>query len=522
MKRLFLSFVLLLSVSLIPSLVQGGTSGPARSQLRSGPPAQQRTNQVKEPKPDAELKSIVGMAAGVPAEFGADVLIRLAQSNKITQRSLKIELLTRAFYLAESAQQPVRLAALAGTMVDTRSGYLGKAFDLALDTQSLQSRAVGAMVALDPQNARKLFSTIRLPDLRLLSCDDALVYDLTSFYQMLTNLMNSGFTSKEKAEGVDLALLEPYAQSILFHAQAGPFAKLLDDVNVRARQRREMADLFAGALGRVRGDARSFTAVLTIYKFDLLSSVTDLMTKLEATENFSPALVVAVRAYLVANSQCERCADMFFGGQDPKSLPEPVQDFNEWLARSGHSQEIAPIDTDALKGAQIMPPPKYHQYWQSPAAKSLLTGIKGLRWGGRDGTTRLSLDERKSLAWDFQLTDYLKQLESWSAEDEDSPADFFHQKCVLYDGLVELVPEKSQRVKIISSVVRFLELNTFQTESRIEWFLHVEGLFSMAATASDEALTEVTQALLRSRDPTLSLYARLERWAPQHLHSASQ
>jgi len=334
--------------------------------------------------------------------------------------------------------------------------------------------------------------------------------------------MNSGFTSKEKAEGVDLAFLEPYEQSILFHAQAGPFAKLLDDVHVQARQRREMADLFAGALGRVRGDARSFTAVLTIYKFDLLPPVTDLMTKLEATENFSPALLQALRAYLVANSQGERCADLFFGGQDPKSLPQPVQHFNEWLARSGHSQEIAPIDTDELQRAQIMPRPKYHQYWQSPAAKSLLTGIKSLRWGGADGTTRLSLDERKSFAWNFQLADYLKQLESWNAEDEDSPADFFHQKCVLYEGLVELVPEKSQRVKIINSFVRFLELNTFQTESRIEWFLHVEGLFSRAATASDEALTEVTQALLRSRDPTLSLYARLERWAPQHLHSASQ
>ncbi len=158
MKRLVLSFVLLPSVSLIPSLLQGGTSGPARSQVRGEQPAQRRTNQVKEPKPDAELESIVGMAAGIPAEFGADVLIRLAQSNKITQRSLKIKLLTRAFYLAESAQQPVRRAALAGTLVDTRSGYLDRAFDLALDTLSLQSRTVGAMVPLDPQNARKLFS----------------------------------------------------------------------------------------------------------------------------------------------------------------------------------------------------------------------------------------------------------------------------------------------------------------------------------------------------------------------------
>jgi hypothetical protein len=115
MKRLVLSFVLLPLVSLIPSLVQGRTSGSARSQLRSEQSPQQHTNQAKEPKPDAELESIVGMAAGVPAEFGADVLIRLAESNKIRQRSLKIELLTRAFYLAESAQQPVRQASLAST-----------------------------------------------------------------------------------------------------------------------------------------------------------------------------------------------------------------------------------------------------------------------------------------------------------------------------------------------------------------------------------------------------------------------
>jgi hypothetical protein len=106
MKQLFLSFVLLPAVSLIPSLLQGGTPGPARLQLKSEPSDKQRTNQVKEPKPDAELVSLVGMAAGVPAEFAADVLIRLAQSNKITQRSLQIEPWTRAFYLAESAQQP--------------------------------------------------------------------------------------------------------------------------------------------------------------------------------------------------------------------------------------------------------------------------------------------------------------------------------------------------------------------------------------------------------------------------------
>jgi hypothetical protein len=475
---------------------------------------------VKGAKPDVELETIIGMAAGVPAEFGADVLIRLAQSNKITQRSVKIDLLTRAFYLAGSAQQPVRQSALAGTEVDTRSGYLGRAFDHALDTLSLQSRAVSAMVGLDPQKARTLFSEIRLPDLRLLSCNDPLVYDLTSFYQALTNLMNSGFTPKEKAEGRDLAFLEPYARSIQFHAQAGPFAKLLDEVHVQARQRREMADLLAGALERVRGDARSFTAATTIYKFDLLPPITNLLTKLDETEDLSPALLQALRAYLVANSQNERCADLYFNGQDPKSLPQPLQYFNEWLKTRGQSAEIAPIDTEELKGAQILPGPTYQAYWRSPAAKALLTGTKRLRFG--DSGTQISLDERKSFSWSLELSDYLRELESWKPDDRDTLADFFHQKCVLYESLVELVPEKRALLKIIDSFVRFLELNSFQTESRIEWFMHFEGFYSTAAMASDEAVTEVTQALLRSRDPTLSLYARLERWAPQHLHSACQ
>jgi hypothetical protein len=518
MNRRVLSFPL--TVSLASFLIHGMLLAPARSQLKYEKSAQERNNPAKQSKPDAETETIVSLAAGLPAEFGADVLIQLARSNKIAQPSLKIDLLTRAFYLAESVQQPVKQAALAGTAVDTTSGYRGRAFGLGLDTLSLQSRAVGAMVGFDPQKARRLFSEIKFPELRPLSCDDPLVYDLTSFYQELTNLMNTGFTSKEKTEGRDLAFLEPYARSIQFHAQVGPFARLLDEVQVRAQQRRELSDLFASALDRVRGDARSFTAVVTISKFDLLPPIIDLLTKLEETENPSPALLQALRTYLVANTQNERCADMFFNGADPNSLPLPIHHFNEWLKTLTKSGEIAPIDAGELKDAQILPRPNYHVFWQSPVAKRLLTGIKRLRFG--DSDKQLSVDERKSFSWSLQLADYLKELESWRPDDEDSPADFFHQKCVLYESLVELVPERRERLKIIDSFVRFLELNSFQTESRIEWFLHVEGLFSRGAMASDEVVTEVIQALLRSRDPTLSLYARLERWAPQHLHSTRQ
>jgi hypothetical protein len=511
----------ILFVSLTLLMFQGGNSGTPRQSLRGEQSVQRPTNRPKEPKHDAELENIIAAASGVPAEFGADVLIRLTQSNKIAQRSLKVDLLMRAFYLADSAQQRVKQAALAGTTVDSRSGYLAYAFDNKLDRLSLQSRVVAAMVGLDPRSARRLFSEIRISGLKSLTCEDPLVYDLTSFYQALTALMSGGFTSKERAEGVDQAFLESYVRDIQFHAQVGPVAQLLGEVHLPTRQRREMADLFAGVLGRVRGDARSFAGAVTVYKFDLVPRVTRLMNSLEENGDSSPALPRELRKYLVANIQDERCADLSFNSQDATSLPPPVQHFNEWLKMSGQSAGIGPIDRDEVRGAQIRPGPKYHEYWRSPAARTLLVGIQSLRWGNRKDEA-LSADERKSSVWASQLSDYLKQLESWQADDQDSPADFFHQKCNLYEALVELVPEKLERLKIIDAFARFLELNAFQTESRMEWFLHVESFFSRAATAGAEVVAEVIQALLSSRDPTLSLYARLERWAPQHPPSARQ
>ena len=76
-------------------------------------------------------------------------MLRLVESAKITNPLLKTKFLERAFYLAESAQQPIKLVGIPGSLVDTRSGYLAMAFRLNLDKLSLQSKAVIDLLQLD-------------------------------------------------------------------------------------------------------------------------------------------------------------------------------------------------------------------------------------------------------------------------------------------------------------------------------------------------------------------------------------
>src|SRR5690348_1908317 len=86
-------------------------------------------------------QSIVELARGAPVEFSADALLRVVESGKIVDPEAKIDLVEQAFRLAASAKFKVRMRKLPGSMADTRSSYLGSAYDLKLDVLSLQSRA---------------------------------------------------------------------------------------------------------------------------------------------------------------------------------------------------------------------------------------------------------------------------------------------------------------------------------------------------------------------------------------------
>ena len=116
-----------------------------------------KSDDGKEEKKSAEIESFIMHAQSVPAEFSADLVIQLVRSGKIKERKRRQDLLIEAFYTAAKAKQPLKLAALPGSAVDSRLGYRANAFRLGLDSLSLQSRAIKALLPLNKKRARQLF-----------------------------------------------------------------------------------------------------------------------------------------------------------------------------------------------------------------------------------------------------------------------------------------------------------------------------------------------------------------------------
>jgi hypothetical protein len=459
----------------------------------------------KDRKPNPQLESIVDLAMGVPPEFAADSLLRLVESGKIADLAVKLSLVEKAFYLSESAQQPVKLTAMPGALVDTRSGYLSHAFRLNLDKLSLESRAVVDVLPLDRAKGEKLFEQIRFPTLKPLSCDEPLLYDPSSYYAALASTLERRVTNGATSERRIMPLLQPAVTQISSHTQVSPVAKTLVSLNLSSGQLVDMTTLFAGSLEQLQGDERSFEVVAT--KYSAFGALARLVSKLDGAGLPSANLVQALRQYVIRNLQGTRCVDI--GQTEKMPLPRAATDFNELFGAALISLSLYPIRSNDLQNYTLGPAPQFQAYWQSSPAKELLTGIKTLRFG--TGETAVPMSERKTNSWNTQLSDFLAELESWKPKNREDAEDFFHEKCVLYVGLVDLIPPGPDQWNVIRSYVTFLELNSIEGTNRIEWFWHVENLLErLPADRENKTRMQVLELFRTSRDLTLNLYARVD------------
>lgn len=468
---------------------------------------------------DREFQTITDMATAVAPEFGADILIRLSESSNVTDRSTKIRLLKKAFYLAPAAEQPVKRTTN-GFSPDTRSGYLALAFRLQnLDRLSLQSRVVSDMLRLDAGHARELLGEIQLPALTPLDCQEPLTYDVAAFYETVGLIARDGLTAKDKREGQKLVLLVPYVSLLQSHTQIRPATQLLLSAELSPTDLGQLTNMFAYALSQLHGDERSF-AVTNKHtdEYSAPGAIASLIAALDARGIPSIALLRAFRGYLVSNFGEERCGETVSRSADKDSLPEAVRFFNQQLRSALQNAQITPISAEELKSARIGPKLADTNFWESPEAKQLSIAVKGLRFGY--GETQLTAQKKATSAWSSQLTDFLTELGAWKSENEPAEVDFFCEKSALYSLLIEEIPNGWERSNAIADFVEFLEQNAVQPINRLEWILPAERLLSGAMAADDRE--EVIQAFLNSRDPALSLYARLERWEPRNTGPGSK
>jgi hypothetical protein len=407
------------------------------------------------PKIPEPYQSIVGLAHATPPEFAANALLRVVESGKIRDPDAVKFLTEEAFRLAAAALFRMPLRAISPNLGDTRAGNLDRAYRLKLDALTLQSRAVRDMLAVNKPKARQLFGEISAPVLPPLSCADALVPDVSAFYDTLAAVVMSTFSEKERAKEEHINFLLSYLAQVTSPAQLAPALRLIQSVELTPGQHDAVLGRINGILEGMQLEDRAFTATLS----DVRSMIT----------------------------------------------PETSASFVKYMQR-GLSGTRCPDDSA-----------KVETYWQSGDAKRIFEGAIKLRM--RPSGTMLSAAERSKPEWNLQLTDFLKDLGNWSASQESSDAAYFHEKCAVYEALLDLTPPGAQRDKTIEGFVGFLAGSNLQQQSPVEWFSHAPLMLDRLKNAGDGEAGKLLDAYAASGSPALMLFVTLEKTFGSNLPS---
>jgi hypothetical protein len=398
------------------------------------------------------FEPVAQLALSAPPEFAADGLLRLVESKKITDVPTEIELIQQAFDLAASAHFRVGMRAISSVTPDSRAGSLGKAYALNLDSVALQSRAVVDMLPLDKSKARLMFSSISGMDLPSLTCADPLVYEVTPFYHALTSVIQNGFNAKEIAKEDHVAFLLQYVAQVHNPAQIGPMADVLKSDGLTAKQNEAVIAQFGGVLESVSGDTRSF-----------------------ATYSDSIAGAMA---------------------------PEMMNSFHKFFDKNNNTEQCK---ADAAKN---------EAYWQTPDAQRLLAGSRQLRFGSSNRAVLTDADRGKP-EWQQSLTDYEKEIADWDVAAEKSEADYYQQKCIVYEALMELIPPGPDRDKALGEFIAFIGNSNLQGQDPVSWFMPAHTMLERVRNTNGGEPAKVLAAFEASGNPVLALYATLEQMFSQ-------
>jgi hypothetical protein len=124
-------------------------------------------------------------------------------------------------------------------------------------------------------------------------------------------------------------------------------------------------------------------------------------------------------------------------------------------------------------------------------------------------TQLLTEADRATPEWQQQLSDYLNLIAEWSQDQGESDAVFYHEKCLVYTALLDLVPAGSQSDKILADYVDFISNSGLYQQSPAEWF--VEPHMLLNRSQSNSAHLKVLEAYQGSGNPALALEVALEK-----------
>ena len=119
-----------------------------------------------------------------------------------------------------------------------------------------------------------------------------------------------------------------------------------------------------------------------------------------------------------------------------------------------------------------------------------------------------SVQERSSSEWNQKLQDLLEQVSQWKQSGDETELDFFNQKALVYESLIDVCPTGDGRQRMIYAFVDFLKNTNAGARNPVDWFWHAQNMYRRLRQSGDEDATKLMMAYKGSGSLMLEVYAQ--------------
>jgi hypothetical protein len=446
--------------------------------------------------PAQPIKEVVDASYALPAPLGADAIIRVAVKVSQYCPTLAKDMLQRAFQQADTVTSDTEHKLASGThLTDSRVSYAVNGYSLQVDRLSLQSRATLAMVPLDAKVAIQLFERIAPPRPPAAGCSSAFVPEVSVYYEVLEKILGILGTRKPRndAEAQEpFVKMEEVVGATTSPVQLVPLVAVLEKADLTSTQLSGLMSTLAVAIESFPVDDRSLSAenwhAAAGRPMDAIAKLVALSRNHKVS---SDSLVHAYRDYLDRSMRGAHCEDNLPKGAE--SLATVCKSLNERLAGFGHG--IEPIGVPE-SGPLAETGPAEGEYWLSPKTKELLIDGKHLNFD--DNWREYTDADRKTPEWQDRVQLMLNHMDDWRLSDEQDPADYYHQRCML---LYEILPHLSPGAlydRVVSAWIGTFEESSLQWDNPAEWYFEVSRFLRFSKKTEKDPIPQSALASLKN------------------------
>jgi len=422
------------------------------------------------PEVPAAVRPIVELAKTASPEMFGDTVIRLVQTGKIPQRETQMQLLEEAFTAASGSAEPVRLAAIPATPLDTRALFRSQAGELRLDALSLESRILKELLTLDRARARELFGQIPRPALEPRGCLDPLVADVAAYYEIAAGVAQSAFTAEEKKNEAHVQFLMAILAGAKSPGEMEPFARALESVALEPHEMELLLAAVGEKLETLGTDYRPFALTLSA----LQGEIAALAAVGGANGLATDGLTGAFRKYVTTQLAAPRCAPDFGPAREEIAVTPPLS-----------GDEIKPAKGSG-ETFQV------EAYFQSEDSRRIGEALHRLRFGANESAAE----------WRNMFSDFLRDFKSWTPPGPE--IDVFHQRMTVLGSVLQILPSGDDRNRILNLAVNELASDV-ERQKPAEWLWQLKKLLRDAGPDAAKMLRQFRA----SNDVGLVLYAAM-------------